>query len=143
MDSVDHLLIKYPNGSRTESFSGPVWGWYPEYKNLIKFSNEAKAFTVIVVKMKDGLADAVKDLILQPSESPTNLFSCVAQYKDTDDTFIYIGLNTLKNKKGADQYYLRGYSSPLDTLVVPEMSREFFSDAEDFVWYNSKYFQDK
>ena len=24
LDSVDHLLIKYPNGSRTESFSGPV-----------------------------------------------------------------------------------------------------------------------
>ena len=43
----------------------------------------------------------------------------------------------------ADQYYLRGYSRPLANLVVPEMSREFFSDAEDFVWYNSKYFQDK
>ena len=143
LDSVDHLLIKYPNGSRTESFSGPVWGWYPEYKNLKKFSNEAKAFTVIIVKIKDGLAEKVKNVILQPSKSPTNLFSCVAQYKDTDDTFIYIGLNTLENKMDADQYYLRGYSRPIATLVVPEMSREFFSDAEDFVWYNSKYFQDK
>ena len=143
LDSVDHLLIKYPNGSRTESFSGPVWGWYPEYKNLKKFSNEAKAFTVIVVKIKDGLAEKVKNVILQPSKSPTNLFSCVAQYKDTDDTFIYIGLNTLENKMDADQYYLRGYSRPLANLVVPERSREFFSDAEDFVWYNSKYFQDK
>mgnify|MGYP005678814539 FL=1 len=89
------------------------------------------------------MAEKVKNVILQPSKSPTNLFSCVAQYKDTDDTFIYIGLNTLENKMDADQYYLRGYSRPLATLVVPEMSREFFSDAEDFVWYASKYFQDK
>lgn len=93
--------------------------------------------------MKDGSAEAVKDVILQPSKSPTNLFSCVAQYKDTDDNFIYIELNTLENRMDADQYYLRGCSRPLANLVVPEMSREFFCDAEDFVWYNSKYFQDK
>ena len=47
--------------------------------------------------MKDGSAEAVKDVILQPSKSPTNLFSRVAQYKDTDDNFIYIELNTLEN----------------------------------------------
>ena len=66
LDSVDHLLIKYPNGSRTESFSGPVWGWYPQYENLNKFSKEAKAFTVLVIKMKDSSIEQVKDLILQP-----------------------------------------------------------------------------
>ena len=54
--------------------------------------------------MKDGSAEAVKDVILQPSKSPTNLFSCVAQYKDTDDAFIYIELNTLENRMDADQY---------------------------------------
>ena len=90
--------------------------------------------------MKDGSAEAVKDVILQPSKSPTNLFSCVAQYKDTDDNFIYIELNTLENRMDADQYFLRGYSRPLTPLVVPEMSREFFSNAEDFVWFNSNYF---
>lgn len=54
--------------------------------------------------MKDGSAEAVKDVILQPSKSPTNLFSFVAQYKDTDDNFIYIELNTLENRMDADQY---------------------------------------
>ena len=32
LDSVDHLLIKYPNGSRTESFSGPVLGMVPKLR---------------------------------------------------------------------------------------------------------------
>ena len=140
LDSVDHLLIKYPNGSRTESFSGPVWGWYPEYKNLNKFRNGEKALTVIVVKMKDDLVDQVKDIILQPSNSPSNLFTCISQYKDTNDTYIYVSLDTLESRIGADHYYLSGNSKPLTALVIPEMSREFFSDAEDFVWFNPKYF---
>ena len=66
LDSVDHLLIKYPNGSRTESFSGPVWGWFPNYQNLSRFSAEAKAFTVLVIKMKDSFVQEVKDIALQP-----------------------------------------------------------------------------
>ncbi|MDC3108052.1 hypothetical protein OA416_02500 [Paracoccaceae bacterium] len=140
LDSVDHLLIKYPNGSRTESFSGPVWGWYPEYKNLNKFRNGEKALTVIFVKIKDDLVDRVKDIILQPSNSSTNLFTCIAQYKDTDDTYIYVGLDTLESRIGSGSYYLAGHSKPLTALVIPEMSREFFSDAEDFVWFNPKYF---
>ncbi|MDC3090416.1 hypothetical protein OA340_00775 [Paracoccaceae bacterium] len=140
LDSVDHLLVKYPNGSRTESFSGPVWGWYPEFKNLNKFRNGEKVLTVIVVKIKDDLVDKVKDIILQPSNSPSNLFTCIAQYKDKNDTYIYVGLDNLESRIGSGGYYLGGHSKPLTDLVIPEMSREFFSDAEDFVWFNPKYF---
>ena len=75
--------------------------------------------------MKDGSAEAVKDVILQPSKSPTNLFSCVAQYKDTDDNFIYIELNTLENRMDADQYYLRGYSRPLTPLLFRKCLESF------------------
>ena len=140
LDSVDHLLIKYPNGSRTESFSGPVWGWFPNYQNLSRFSAEAKAFTVLVIKMKDSFIQEVKDIVLQPSILPSNLFSCIAQYKDTDDTYIYIGMDTVENKQDANTYYSSGCSKPITSLIVPEKSLEFFSDAEDFVWVNSKYF---
>ena len=140
LDSVDHLLIKYPNGSRTESFSGPVWGWFPNYENLSRFGAKAKSFTVLVVKMKDNYIQEVKDIVLQPSILPRNLFSCVAQYKDTDNTYIYIGMDTAENKQDANTYYSSGCSRPITSLIVPEMSLEFFSDAEDFVWVNSKYF---
>ena len=140
LDSVDHLLIKHANGSRTESFSGPVWGWFPNYENLSRFSAEAKAFTVLVVKMKDSFVQEVKDIALQPSILPRNLFSCVAQYKDTDNTYIYIGMDTAENKQDANTYYSSGCSRPITSLIVPEMSFEFFSDAEDFIWVNSKYF---
>ncbi len=140
LDSVDHLLIKYPNGSRTESFSGPVWGWFPNYQNLSRFSAEAKAFTVLVIKMKDSFVQEVKDIALQPSMLPSNLFSCVAQYKDTDNTYIYIGMDTVENKQDANTYYSSGCSKPITSLIVPEKSLEFFNDAEDFVWVNSKYF---
>ena len=54
--------------------------------------------------------------------------------------YIYIGLDTLENKLDANRYYSSGCSKPLTPLFVPERSREFFSDAQDFVWVNSKYF---
>ena len=55
-------------------------------------------------------------------------------------TYIYVGLDTLESRIGAGGYYLSGHSKPLNALVIPEMSREFFSDAEDFFWFNPKFF---
>ena len=141
LDSVDRLLIKYPNGSRTESFSGPVWGWYPKYENLQKFENEFKAFTVIIVKVKESKIEETKDLILNPSNNLNRLFTCIAQYKDTDDTYIHIGLDTADRIIDANEYFQKGYNKQLEGLIIPEASREFFSGAEDFVWFNSKYLQ--
>ncbi len=141
LDSVDHLLIKYPNGSRTESFSGPIWGWYPNYENMKKFGNKPKALTVIVVKMKKSTIKKTMDLILTPLAVPNNFFSCVAQYKDTDDTYIHVGLDTLEGRIDADEYFQTCYSELLHPLVIREDSREFFSAPEDFVWFNGKYLQ--
>ncbi len=141
LDSVDHLLIKYPDGSRTESFSGPVWGWFPQYENLKKYESEIKAFTVLVVKIKNTQIEEVKNLILQPSKAPNKLFTCIAQYRDTDDTYIHIGLDTLKDKINANKYFMNSYDKLINAKVIPEMSREFFSDAEDFVWFNTKYLE--
>ncbi len=139
LDSVDHLLIKYPNGSRTESFSGPVWGWYPDNENLNKFDNEQLAFTVIIVKMKEPKIEEIKDLILKSSNSVNRLFSCIAQYKDTNDTYIHVGLDTLKSRIDANQYFQNAYNTQLGKLVDREESKEFFSGPEDFVWFNTKY----
>ena len=141
LDSVDHLLIKYPNGSRTESFSGPVWGWYPSYENLRTFENDPKALTVIVVKMKRSAIQETMDLILKPSKIPNRFFSCIAQYKDTDDTYIHVSLDTLEDRIGIDKYFQIGHNKLLHPLVIREDSREFFSDPEDFVWFNEKYLQ--
>ena len=141
LDSVDHLLIKYPNGSRTESFSGPVWGWYPNYENLRIFGDDPKALTVIVVKMKKSAIQTTMDLILKPSQIPNRFFSCVAQYKDTDDTYIHIGLDTLEDRIDADKYFQISYNELLHPLVIREDSREFFSGPEDFAWFNDKYLQ--
>ena len=90
--------------------------------------------------MKDDLVDQLKNIILQSSNSPSNPFTFIAQYRDTIDTYIYEGLGTLKSRIGDGGYYLGGHSKPLTALLIPEMSREFFSDAEDFVWFNPKYF---
>ena len=142
LDSVDRLLIKYPNGSRTESFSGPVWGWYLNNENLQKFGNEPTTFTVIIVKMKKSKVEETKDLILKSSKNLNRLFTCIAQYKDTDDTYIHIGLDTLEKRIDATEYFQNGYNTQLKDLVVKEESREFFSGPEDFVWFNTKYLQE-
>ena len=141
LDSVDRLLIKYPNGSRTESFSGPVWGWYPKYENLQKFDKESKAFTIIIVKIKESKIEETKDLILRPTDKLNRLFTCIAQYKDTDDTYIHIGLDTADRRIDANEYFQKGYNKQLEDLIIPDASREFYSGVEDFVWFNSKYLE--
>ena len=60
---------------------------------------------------------------------------------DTDDTYIHIGLDTLKDKINANKYFMNSYDKLINAKVIPEMSREFFSDAEDFVWFNTKYLE--
>ncbi len=136
LDSVDHLLIKYPNGSRTESFSGPVWGWYPNFENFKIFDKHSREFNVVLVKMKASKIDDCKNLILRPSNAPNKLFKCVAQYKDTDDTVILLSLDALKDQVSTEDNFEIEYCSLLEQLIVKEETRKFFSGAEDFVWLN-------
>ena len=42
--------------------------------------------------------------IFQPSILPRNLFSCVAQYKDTDDKYIQIWMDITEDKLAANIY---------------------------------------
>tara|TARA_X000001036_G_scaffold178686_1_gene169181 strand:- start:42 stop:998 length:957 start_codon:yes stop_codon:yes gene_type:complete len=142
LDSVDHLLVKYPNGSRTESFSGPVWDWCPNYENLQKFDNKPSAFTVIIVKMKEPKIEETKKLIINSSNELNKLFTCIAQYRDSNDTYIHVGLDDLEDRIDANEYFQNGYNKQLANLVIREESREFFSGPEDFVWFNSKYLQE-
>ncbi len=49
-------------------------------------------------------------------------------------------MDITEDKLDANIYYSSSCSSPITSLIFPEMSLEFFSDSEDFVWVNSKYF---
>ena len=139
LDSVDHLLIKYPNGSRTESFSGPIWGWYPNFGNCKNFDKNPKIFSVLLIKMKSTKIEDCKNLILRPSEKQNQLFKCVAQYKDTDDTLILSSLDYIKGPYNIEDSLQNDYFSFLEPLIIREETRKFFSGSEDFVWFNDKY----
>ena len=86
--------------------------------------------------------EETKDLILKSSNNLNRLITSNAQYKDTDDTYIHIGLDTLEGRIDANEYFQNGYNSLLKDLVVKEESREFFSGREDLVWFNSNYLQE-
>ena len=132
LDSVEHLLIKYPNGSRTESFSGPVLNWHPNFEKLRAFDEEPKAFSVVVVKMKQGAVAESKELILNPPTTPRTFFNCLAQYKDTDDTYIHVRLYTSDREICEEDY-------SQNTFVNLEETSEFFNGQEDFLWFNKEY----
>ena len=121
LDSVEHLLIKYPNGSRTESFSGPVLTWHPNLENLIAFDKDPKIFSVFIVDLKQGAFEKNKEIILNPPTTPRNLFKCVAQYKDTDDTYIQVSLDTSIGQTCAEDYS----DNSNDHLAGPMKKRVF------------------
>ena len=139
LDSVDHLLIKYPNGSRTESFSGSIWGWYPNFTNFKKFHTYPRNFSLCLVKMKATKIEDCKNLILQPSKKENQLFKCVAQYKDADDTFILSNLDYLTDPLSLESIFQNDDISLIEPLIIKEETKTFFSGSEDFVWLNKKY----
>ena len=139
LDSVEHLLIKYPNGSRTESFSGPVLAWHPNLENLIAFDKDPKVFSVFIVELKQGAFEKNKEIILNPPTTPRNLFKCVAQYKDTDDTYIQVSLDTSIGQTCAEDYSDNSNDHLTGPMIAQAGKREFFCDQEDFVWFNKKY----
>ena len=85
--------------------------------------------------------EETKDLILRPTDKLNRLFTCIAQYKDTDDTYIHIGLDTADRRIDANEYFQKGYNKQLEDLIIADASREFYSGVEDFVWFNSKYLE--
>ena len=72
--------------------------------------------------MKDSFIQEVKDIALQPSIIPSNLFSSVAQYKDTDDKYIQIWMDFTEDKLDANIYYSSSCGSSITSLIVPEMT---------------------
>ena len=59
LDTVEHMLVKFPNGSRTEAISGPVVYYSFNEKNAENFKNRSLKTSIINLTVKKG-----KDLVL-------------------------------------------------------------------------------
>ena len=96
-------------------------------------------FHLLLVKMKGSRIEDCKNLILRPSKKENQLFKCVAQYKDTDDTFILYNLDYLRDPLSSECRFENDHISILEHLIIKKETKTFFSGSEDFVWLNQRY----
>ena len=66
LDTVEDLLVKFPNGSRTDASSGSVLQFFFIVENARKNINDSWVMSIVRMRAKEGSeSDLVKALILQ------------------------------------------------------------------------------
>ena len=88
LDTVDHMLVKFENGSRTDAISGPVVFYSFNEKNAGDFENRSLKTTIINLNVKKG-----KDLVLieqlsKPKLPENIVLYCVVQTDQEQFTII-------------------------------------------------------
>ena len=54
LDTVEHMLVKFPKGSRTDEYTGPIIHYWSSQENAEKFKNQPLVVSVVSFQVWDG-----------------------------------------------------------------------------------------
>jgi hypothetical protein len=140
LDTVEHMLVKFSNGSRTDACSGAIlFDWYNEH-NELKLQSKTKVLSAVKYQVKEGCVDEFLDFVMTPSEIPMKIRKTIVQ---TDEQEFYeLGIAGLEEKIETEDEEVKW----LDTV---EHLLEFFGDSRTDacsgvvnIWNNPKFIQD-
>ena len=137
LDTVEHMLVKFSNGSRTDACSGAIlFDWYNEH-NELKLQSKTKVLSAVKYQVKEGCVDEFLDFVITPSEIPMKIRKTIVQ---TDEQEFYeLGIAGLEEKIETEDEEVKS----LDTV---EHLLEFFGDSRTDacsgmvnIWNNPKF----
>ena len=73
------MLVKSPNGSRTNAWPGPIIQYWFNEENVTKFENEALVMSIASFKIRDGCENDFLDIICSAPLRPVNIQKAVMQ----------------------------------------------------------------
>jgi hypothetical protein len=120
LDTVEHMIVKFPNGSRTDAYSGPIlYYWFSE-GNAELCKDDYLIMSVVKFKVRLGCEDEFIEKICNSSISEKKIQRFVIQTDERE--FISISKDSLDRKLENEDEALRN----LDQL---EHLLEFFGDS--------------
>ena len=96
LDTVEHMLVKFSNGSRTDACSGAIlFDWYND-QNELQLQNKTKVLSAVKYRVKEGCVDEFLNAVMTPSEIPMKIRKTIIQ---TDEQEFYeLGIAGLEEK---------------------------------------------
>ena len=79
LDTVEHMLIKFPNGSRTYPVSGPILHYSFDEQNAENLKNETLKISMVNLKVKTGNDLELIEQLVKPDLNEKIVLYCVAQ----------------------------------------------------------------
>ena len=79
LDTIEHMLVKFPNGSRTDACSGPIIQYWFNEENAKKFEDEPLVMSIASFKVKDGCENDFLDTISSAPLSQVNIQKAIIQ----------------------------------------------------------------
>ena len=96
LDTVENMLVKFQNGSRTDAFSGPILQYWFSQENAVKFKNDPLVMSVVSFQVKDGCENDFLDTVYA---SPMNQLKAQRLINRSDDRYYHsIGIDSLERK---------------------------------------------
>lgn len=96
LDTVEHMLVKFSNGSRTDACSGSIlFDWYND-QNELQLQNKTKLLSAVKYRVKEDCVDEFLNAVMTPSEIPMKIRKTIIQ---TDEQEFYeLGIAGLEEK---------------------------------------------
>ena len=88
LDTVDHMLVKFQNGSRTEAISGPVVYYSFNEKNAGYFENKSLKTTIINLTVNKGKDLELIEQLSKPKLPENIVLYCVVETDQEKFTII-------------------------------------------------------
>ena len=139
LDTVEHMLVKFSNGSRTDACSGAIlFDWHNGF-NEGQLQNKTKVLSAVRYRVKEGCVDEFLSAVMTPSEIPMKIRKTIIQ---TDEQEFYeLGIAGLEEKIETEGEEVKW----LDTV---EHLLEFFGDSRTDacsgvvnIWNNPKFLE--
>ena len=137
LDTVEPMLVKFSNGSRTYACSGAIlFDWYND-QNELQLQNKTKVLSAVKYRVKEDCVDKFLNAVMTPSEIPMKIRKTIIQ---TDEQEFYeLGIAGLEEK-------IETEDEEVNWLDTVEHLLEFFGDSRTDacsgvvnIWNNPKF----
>ena len=137
LDTVEHMLVKFSNGSRTDACSGAIlFDWHND-QNELQLQNKTKVLSAVKYRVKEGCVDEFLNAVMTLSEIPMKIRKTIIQ---TDEQEFYeLGIAGLEEK-------IETEDEEVNWLDTVEHLLEFFGDSRTDacsgvvnIWNNPKF----
>ena len=102
LDTIEHMLVKFPNGSRTDACSGPIIQYWFNEENAKKFEDEPLVVSIASFKVKDGCENDFLDTICSAPLSQVNIQKAIIQNDESSYDSVSIDLGDTQYQNDAE-----------------------------------------